>query len=149
MSISCSVKLNFMKHELKNEAGKIYFTLYNDANKGIFYADWYGTKLSLEQVKSGALLFLDELQEGVPSKLLNDNTYLEGVWDEANDWLAAEWMPAVIKKGLKKFAHVYSPEFFARLSAEVMQENSQMFPDGFELKVFENRDEAEKWLSEN
>lgn len=135
-----------MKHELKDQDGKVFFTLEYLQDKGIFYAAWFGSYLSVEQVKQGALLFLDEIASHSTSKLMNDNRQLEGVWDEANEWLAAEWMPAVIVRGLKKFAHIYSPDLYARLSAEFMQDNSQQFPEGFDLRLFDNQEDAEEWL---
>ncbi len=135
-----------MKHELKDQEGNVFFTLEYLEDKGIFYAAWFGSYLSVEQVKQGALLFLDEISSHPTSKLMNDNRQLEGVWDEANEWLATEWMPAVIVKGLKKFAHIYSPDLYARLSAEFMQDNSRQFPEGFDILLFDNQEDAEEWL---
>lgn len=135
-----------MKHELKDQGGNVFLTLEYLKDKDMFYAAWFGSYLSVEQVKQGALLYLDEMDRYPTPKLLNDNRQLEGVWDEANEWLAVEWMPVAIAKGLKKFAHIYSPDLYARLSAEFMQDNSRQFPEGFDLRLFDNQEDAEKWL---
>ncbi len=130
---------------LKNAQDEVFFTITYRKDQDLFYANWIGADLSLAQVQEGALLFLSLIKEKEQSKLLNDNRQLIGVWDEANDWLANEWMPQVIQAGLSKFAHIYSKDFYANLSAEFLEDNAKKI-GGFEIKLFDDEQKAVDWL---
>jgi len=45
-----------------------------------------------------------------------------------------------------KFAHIVSPDVFAQLSAEFMEENNQEMENVFQFRIFESREDAEDWL---
>lgn len=137
-----------MKTELKDQKGNVYYTVEFLADKNIVFSQWFGSYLLVEQIKEGALLGLSKIKEHRVSKLLNDNTQLEGTWDEANDWIAQEWMPEALEAGLMKFAHVISKDIFGQLSAEFMEDNNKQMQNTFKLKTFGDLESAEKWLVE-
>jgi hypothetical protein len=137
-----------MKKELKNESGAVFFEVEYLEDKKILYANWIGSYLSVEQVQQGALLALDEINRYKCTLLLNDNRQVEGVWDEANAWIANELMPRAIQAGLLKMAHILSPDLYAQLSAEFMEDNAKKIEGIFELKMFGTQEAAESWLLE-
>lgn len=138
-----------MKKQLKDEQQNIFYEVEYLVSEKILYSNWTGSYLSVDQVKEGSLLALDLMRENECQLLLNDNRELEGTWDEANEWIANEWMPQAIQSGLKRFAHILPQDLFAELSAELMEENAKKVEGGFQLKMFNNREEAENWLLEN
>ncbi len=140
-----------MKTSLKDEKGNIFYTAEYFPEKEIVYSEWFGSYLSVAQVKEGALLGLEKIKEHQATKILNDNTGLEGTWDEANDWIAQEWMPKAIEAGLLQFAHVLAKDMFGQLAAEFMQDNAEKInaekkQNEFQLCMFEDIESAEKWL---
>lgn len=133
--------------ELKDTKGNTFYRAYADRENGWVYSGWFGVYLSVEQIQEAALAGLELLKEAGMTKLLNDNSQLEGVWDEANEWIANVWMPQAIGAGLHRFAHILSPDLFAQLSAEFMEDNSKVMPEeAFQLRLFNSREEAEAWL---
>ena len=131
-----------MQYELKNTFDKVYLTREYDTRHNWYYNNWIGY-ITVEQVIEGASFYLQKLRETPSPKLLNDNRQLVGSWTAANDWIAQEWEPHAITAGLKWFALVVSPGTFAQLSAEAM---SQRLSLGIETRVFEDIDQAKKWL---
>ncbi|NBB73038.1 MAG: hypothetical protein GVY35_05090 [Bacteroidetes bacterium] len=51
-------------------------------------------------------------------------------------------MPRALAAGLKKFAHIISPDVFGALSAEELVTKAS----DFEMRIFDNRADAEAWL---
>ena len=137
-----------MKKQLHDEQQIVFFEIEYLEDKNSLYSNWIGSYLSVEQVQQGCLLVLEAIKEHQSSLLLNDNRQLEGVWDDANEWIANEWMPQAIQAGLMKFAHILPQDLFAQLSAEFMEDNAKKIEDIFQLKMFNNQEEAEKWLLE-
>jgi hypothetical protein len=104
----------------------------------------------VEQVQAGAMIVLDFVKKTGANKLLNDTREVEGSWDAANEWLATEWMPLVIGAGLRLFAHIYSPDLYAKLAAEFMKDGfEQSAKDAFQMMMFADQQEAEEWLKES
>jgi hypothetical protein len=137
-----------MKQNLKDESQNVFIEVEFLTNKNLIYANWIGSYLEVDQVKAGATLVLEQFIESQATSILNDNRQLEGVWDEANEWIANEWMPKAIASGLTKFAHILPDELFAQLSAEFMEDNSKKIEGGFQMRLFGNQEEAEVWLAE-
>ncbi len=132
--------------KLKNEKQEVFIEVEYLEQKNTLYSNWIGSYLSVEQIKQGGFLMLDEIQQHKCVLLLNDNRQLEGVWDEANEWIATEWLPLMIQAGLMKMAHILSQDLFAQLSAEFFEDNAQNVENMFQLKMFNNQEDAEKWL---
>lgn len=134
--------------ELKNKYNEVFYAVKYLEDKNIVYSNWTADFLSVDDVKKGALLGLKFIKDNNAFGLINDNRELEGAWDEANDWIAEVWMPQAIEAGLKKFAHILSENLFAQLSAEFMGDNNSRKEDEFALKMFDNYEDAEKWVLE-
>jgi hypothetical protein len=137
-----------MEKELKDEFGNIFVQVENWKDKNITYVNWIGDNLIIEDIKKGAMLGLKEITESKTPFIINDNRQVTGVWDEVNDWLANEWMPKAIEAGLRKFAHIITDDLFGQLSAEFMEENSKKVEGNFQMRLFNNQEEAEEWLAE-
>lgn len=135
-----------MKQQLQNKEQEVFYEVEYLQNQGFLYSNWIGSYLSFEQIKQGCLLGLDKVKEHKCPLLLNDNRQLEGTWDEANEWIATEWMPQAIQAGLMKFAHILPEDIYAQLSAEFMEDNAKEVENVFQLKMFNNQEDAEKWL---
>lgn len=125
---------------------KNYINIKHVNDKNLIYANWKATYLTIEEVKEGTLLVLEAIKEYKTSWLVNDNRELSGSWDGANDWIVEVWMPQAIEAGLQKFAHIIAKDLYAQLSAEFMEDNTEKIEGGFELKMFDNYDDAENWL---
>lgn len=128
---------------LRNVFGDAFLTITTLPEHGIIIGDWL-TLISVRNVKDGANAALKVMEQTGYTQLLNDNTHLIGTWDEANEWLAAEWMPKAIGLGLARFAQVIAPNIFGQMAAEHMRQN---VGDFFEMRMFKNRAEALAWLA--
>lgn len=135
-----------MQRTLINSLGISYLeTRYEKEQKWV-NNNWIGYVM-VEEVKAGADACLDLVKENGCSKLLNDNTNLTGPWDQANEWIATNWMPRALALGLKQFAHVVSEDVFGAISAEDMQTRVNEFD--FEMRIFSSKSEAEQWLHQH
>nr|WKN39872.1 STAS/SEC14 domain-containing protein [Tunicatimonas sp. TK19036] len=113
---------------------------YNETTHWL-YTRWMGD-VTLEDVKKGGEEILKQVQVHSCAKVLNDNRDVTGSWDEANDWIQQDWMPRMIAAGLRKFAHIISPDIFAAMSVEEMATRAS----GYEMRIFEDIGEAKAWL---
>jgi hypothetical protein len=132
-----------MKIELKNKLGKVYYSVEHDQANGWNYCTWTGY-VTVEEVKQACLQGLALISSNRCPDLLNDNSQISGPWSGANEWIATEWMPKALGMGLKRFAHVVSPNVFAALSASQLV--SRVEGMNFEMRIFQTRTEAQKWL---
>ncbi len=105
------------------------------------YANWLGY-VDVRQVKMGCEQILEEMQRRGCTDLLNDNRRLRGTWTQAVPWLAHDFIPRVIRSGLKKVAFIYSRDQSARYSVDRLLELN----DQYVAQTFEYFELAEKWL---
>jgi hypothetical protein len=132
-----------MNFEVKNALGQVYYTCEYKEKEGWFHGEWSGY-VSSDDVIRAVKLMLEKFGDLKYSKSLNDSSKGEGSWDDANDWLAKNWMPMAIANGLKHFAFVVSPDIFSAMSSD---ELATKIPEaGFEMRTFSNKPEAEEWL---
>lgn len=119
-----------------------------DLKNKCLYANWKGFQL-IESIKKGCEHMLELLKQHDCTSVLNDNTNVTGVWSGASEWVAVDWFPRMKAAGLKKFAWVYSPSYFSRLSTdktlsatpeEIVKENI--------IGVFSDIEKAREWLNE-
>jgi len=132
-----------LDYTVKNKLGEVYFTSTFDDVSGWIYNEWKG-EVTVDEVIEACKVSIEYLEEQKSAKILNDNSQLKGSWDEANEWIAQNWMPRALAAGLKKFAHIISPDVFGALSAEELVTKAS----DFEMRIFDNRAEAEAWLKE-
>lgn len=104
--------------------------------------DWLGYQ-NFESVKKGCMIMLDLLRKTGVNQVLNDNTQVMGNWSEAADWGADYWFPAMTEAGLQKFAWIYSPSVFSRLSAD---KSLTLRPGALDARFFDHKAEAIAWL---
>ncbi|MGB3587243.1 MAG: hypothetical protein WBA23_11915, partial [Tunicatimonas sp.] len=104
-------------YSVKNKLGQEYFTSVYDEENGWVYNEWKGD-VTVDEVIEACKVSLEFIEKQQPEKILNDNSQLTGSWDEANEWIAQNWMPRALASGLKRFAHVMSSDVFGALSAE-------------------------------
>jgi hypothetical protein len=132
-----------LDYSVKNKLGEVYFTSSFDDANGWVYNEWKG-EVTVDEVIEACVVSIEYLEEQKSPKILNDNSQLKGSWDEANEWIAQNWMPRALAAGLKKFAHITSPDVFGALSAEELVTQAK----DFEMRIFNNRAEAKAWLKE-
>lgn len=111
---------------------------FDEQNK-ILHCNWIGFQNKESIVKSGGDI-LNFLKKKGCSKVLNDNTQVTGPWQEAAEWTATEWFPAMINAGLKHFAWIFSTNIFSELSAKKAMPSSDV------VKSFNSMKEAREWL---
>lgn len=114
----------------------------HEASSHILYCRWLGFQNSDSIATSGAVI-LDIVKKRSISKVLNDNSMVNGSWWEAAVWMADVWFPQMIEAGLKHFAWILSPNIFTELSARRAME-----PYKETVRPFYTFEEAHKWLSQ-
>lgn len=119
-----------------------HITIHYDFLENILYADWTGNQTK-ESVIDGCELMLFHLKQNRCSKVLNDNTHVTSIWDDASEWVAVDWFPRMHQAGCRLFAWVYSPNVFSQLSAD---KTLQYGIKGVLTTTFNNKDNAEAWL---
>jgi hypothetical protein len=105
------------------------------------YCNWIGFQNKELIIECGGVM-LKLLKEKKCSKVLNDNRFVTGPWQEAAEWTSTVWFPTMIEAGLKYFAWIFSPNIFAELSA------IKAMPASHVVKSFNDYDEAREWLIE-
>ncbi|WP_054412936.1 hypothetical protein [Hymenobacter sp. DG25A] len=130
--------------QFTNSFGKVFLTVHHDAHHQWIYNEWRGL-LSTDAVMQGCVGVLEVLRQTKCPHMLNDNRAVVGSWNQANDWIAQEWMPQALAAGLTRFAHVVAPGIFGQASAEEMH---QRVGNLFEMRLFEDLQHARQWLQE-
>jgi len=110
-----------------------------DPKNKYLYCNWIGFQNKQSIMESGAVI-LEHLKRKDATKVLNDNTLVTGPWQEAAEWTATVWFPAMIDAGLRHFAWVFSGNIFSELSAK------KAMPANEIVKSFKDLEEARKWL---
>lgn len=122
----------------------VFIELKRDSSTNCLIANWIGM-LGFEEVKTGALAVIEEIKDSGYQSLINDNRQVIGDWRVANDWIMNDWLPLALENNLQKFAHILSPYYYGKLSAEDLQSR---IGGQLEMKIFQNEEEAKKWIRE-
>lgn len=133
-----------MRTVLTNSFDKVFLTIEFDAANNWVYTSWRGV-LPTERVIQGCQATIDFLQETPCIHILNDNREVIGSWSAANEWIAQNWMPQVLAMGLRRFAHVVSPDIFGQASAV---ELVTRIGTSLEMRLFQDIELAKAWLHE-
>ncbi|MCP2042324.1 hypothetical protein [Pontibacter sp. HSC-36F09] len=128
--------------KLRKVFGDVFFTATRLYGGSILQAQWYGVQ-SVETVKEGGYKLLDMIRETPCSKLLNSNKEVVGSWDMALEWAENMWTPLMRDAGLRYLAQVVPTSIYATLTIESL---IQRIDKNFEIRTFENDEEAEAWL---
>lgn len=119
-----------------------------DEKDGILYVNWKGFQL-VESVQNGCEQMLLLLKQHSCTKVLNDNTNVTGIWSGASEWVAVDWFPRMREAGLQKFAWVYSPSYFSRLSTDkTLDSTPKELLQSNMIQVFTDIAAAREWLAE-
>ena len=121
-----------------------FLTISYDYTHDWLYADWHG-QLDDEVVVTGALKLLELLKLERCSKVLNDNTHIKGIWADAAQWGAQEFLPQLYEAGCRFFAWVYSADTYSKLSAELAVERTN---SGIVIMTFQDVETAAGWLGQ-
>lgn len=116
-----------------------------DQKHEMLEANWTGFQ-NLETVKEGCKIMLTMLSKNSCSLVLNNNSEVAGNWSEAVDWVNQTWFPAMKQAGLKKFAWIFSPSTFARMSAMKTLDGEG---NNTITRFFTELNEAKYWLSQS
>jgi hypothetical protein len=132
-----------MRQELKNAFGKVFITIVTDRANRWVHTNWVGY-LTEENIKAGALAYTNAVKEAGFNCVLNDTSQVVGGWDHSLDWVVKQWAPQAARAGVKYFAMITNQESFAASTAKNFISNIR----AFEVKIFDNRPQAEAWLHE-
>jgi hypothetical protein len=132
-----------MKIEVKNKFNKVYYTVTYDAINNWNYANWTGF-VTADEVIHACNVGLEIIVKNSCPYLLNDNRLISGPWSGANEWIANEWMPQALNAGLRRFAHIVSPNIFSAMAASQLVMKVEHFD--FEMQIFQTKEEAVTWL---
>lgn len=133
--------MSVMKQELKNVFGKVFITVSIDKENRWVHTNWLGY-LTEDNIKVGALAYTEAVKEAGFSCVLNDTRQVVGGWDHSLDWVVNHWGPLAARAGIKHFALITNPASFAEVSAAAFCSKLE----AFEVKIFEDKNEAEAWL---
>lgn len=109
------------------------------------YADWIGYQ-TVASVQEGCEAILSLMIEYSAYNIINDNTQVQGIWAGAAVWVAQDWFPRMQQAGLQRFAWIYSPTRFSRISTDTtLAELGETAPY---IRVFDGKADAISWLEE-
>ncbi len=116
--------------------------IYYDPENNWIYVNWIGFQTT-DSVKVGCGKILVYMVTEACTKILNDNTLVEGMWSGAAKWGADIWFPDLRTNGLQAFAWIYSPSMLSRLSTDKTLSHAKQ-PDY--IRTFDDIEEAKAWL---
>lgn len=126
---------------LQSSQGSVFITLYQ--REDYLVAKWHG-HITSEDVVVAAMAYCQLIRTHPCTKLLNDKSEITGEWEEANDFLEFDWIPAVVQAGLRSIAHVYSQNM---LSCSSEYELFLRAAPQLQIANFTNVSLAEAWLA--
>ncbi|RAU83163.1 hypothetical protein [Pontibacter arcticus] len=119
-----------------------YITIELNLEDDWLYVEWRGI-VGHQNVVAECEKILYYVKENKVTRIVNDNTLVEGIWSAAARWVGEVWFPALQEAGLKQFAWIYSPSILSRLSTDKTIKNTER-PDL--IKTFDDIDLAKDWL---
>ena len=128
---------------IKNSKNITFCTISLMPSQNYVYVEWIGFIDEAETSKTACQEVVEFIQHSEKSLLLNDNRRQTGPWPPINKWIGEVWIPSMIEAGLRKFAHIYSPNYFSELSAK---KNLRDDVSGIKFGHFSNEKKARKWL---
>ncbi len=130
-----------MKKELTNIFGNVFLRIKVDPENKWVHNDWIGY-LTMDNVKKGAMAYLEVVMESGLKCVLNDNSKVLGSWDHSMEWVSSEWVPLAAKAGIRHFAFIVSQDSMTESSVKAFEQMIKTF----EVKVFHDEDKAVEWL---
>ena len=136
------------------QQNKLIFEI--DADKHLMFVDWRCTNITAEDGIIGMDHIFDLMIKYDISLLFNDNRNQIGGFDfpEVMEYMNSQWIPKLISNGLRKFAHIISPDLDTKLSTFKLNQITKEFvvkekdesEIGLEYIMFKDSDVALDWL---
>ncbi|MDJ1500055.1 STAS/SEC14 domain-containing protein [Xanthocytophaga agilis] len=142
LSFTLTLSLIMEPIHFQRASGSVYCTIRYDEREQCLCDSWdgkFGTQDNFQKViqKTADLITQNKI-----TKLLSDQSRMEGSYDGSNQWIEQEIIPVVIKH-LKRHAIVLPKNIFANLSAKdyVKQQGK------YEVRLFGSVEDARKWIA--
>ena len=118
-------------------------------NSGLFVIDYKSSteRMSAEEYKAFVIELKNLTEEHKPQFLIDNSINRMFIVDpEMQEWTVAQLAPAWIGFGLKKYVQVLAKDLVANLSGQQTVEAAKSIPGMFEVKFFENTNDALAWF---
>lgn len=102
---------------------------------------WHGI-LDAGKARTGCLTILECLAQQPASKILNYNNMVTGHYPGAIEWVADVWFPRLYEEGVRRFAWIYSSEFYTQVGTDGIIGLQKEI----EVEAFYDALEAQEWL---
>jgi hypothetical protein len=99
---------------------------------------------TIDSIQVGYEKALQYIYQQNTNKLLDDQSQVTDIFGDIIDWLAYEWYPSALNKGLKYHACINSRNSFSNLSTEKLK---RLVTKGI-IQGFEDVNVAKKWLAD-
>ena len=129
--------------EFKTVKNEIYASVHYDQEKNTIADVWEGTFGTQDKFRTVILFMSDQILSRGITKWLADLGNMKGSFDGSRDWMIQEIMPKLIQGGLLFEAIVLPKNIFAKLSTR----DAIMKIENFELRQFDDLEEAKAWLN--
>lgn len=120
-----------------------FLEISHDKGNEWLYMNWKGYQID-ESIKEDCNRAVELRKEYQVFKILNDNTYTQGIWLGVSRWLASDALPRARRAGMTSFAHVHGPSRMSRISAEAAL--FLLSSDTSDIKAFDDIETAKAWL---
>ena len=123
--------------------------IYFDENKSLIKNIWLIIDISFEDMKQEMINWMDKFNEYKPKYMFTDSSRGVIVVPIVQKWIIDFLFPAVVKKGVLKYAIILSDEIFSEVSVEQMFDEEKDIPnDEFQQLFFKDENQALDWLSQ-
>jgi hypothetical protein len=99
-----------------------------------------------ETFRENARRWAEVIEERGADKYLVNTEGVSAHDDADKRWLAEEWVPDLIDKGVRRGAGVYPDSAIASMEMEEVEEQLSALDPGFEFRAFASDEEAKEWL---
>lgn len=104
-------------------------------------------------VEKGKEIFSETLKFSEKNKIVAIHANIKGLrgtFSMFDEYFSKEYFPLLSKRGLRFHSMVLPTDIFTKYAAERIKQKSQTHKnEGFELRTFDDLDEAYNWLLEN
>jgi ferredoxin-NADP reductase len=121
------------------------YQIYFDTQLDCVVMRWSGYATS-KQFRDGTELMLKALQEHKADKVFADIREMTLIGQEDQKWLDENFIPRAMQAGFQAMAIIRPKAYFNRVAVESV--SYKVNSEKLRICFFDNRSEAEKWLSE-
>jgi len=124
-----------------------YSTIYLLSDMSLLYSEWNESSGDLleDDMKEEMKVILDKVEEYKPEYVIADTKKFKFKIDsDTQRWITRFFMADIIEMGVKRYAIIVQEELFAQLGKS--SDGDEETFDDFQVKYFENKDQAMNWL---